>query len=128
MWLVGSKPIRSNVTIPTTSFLHVFFSQMMSCAVHYDIIYHPFPINFQYLRTCGVDSPEFLLGMTSTQPHTFIFHTCFDAFAFQVNFVRNSTRLLEWFYAEFLLIRCWSMYEKEMDCFLDSFNLWGNEH
>ena len=25
MWLVGSKPIRSNVTIPTTSFLRVFF-------------------------------------------------------------------------------------------------------
>ena len=23
MWLVGSKPIRSNVTMPTTSFLHV---------------------------------------------------------------------------------------------------------
>ena len=25
MWLVGSKPIRSNVTIPTTSFLRIFF-------------------------------------------------------------------------------------------------------
>ena len=29
---MGSKPIRSNVTIPT-SFSHIFFSQMMSCAV-----------------------------------------------------------------------------------------------
>ena len=27
----------------------VFFAQMTSCAVHYDIIYHPFPINSQYL-------------------------------------------------------------------------------
>ena len=32
MWLVGSKPIRSNVTIPTTSFSHVFFFvQITSC-------------------------------------------------------------------------------------------------
>ena len=59
MWLVGSKPIRSNVTIPTTSFLRVFFffSQMTSCAMHYDVIYRPFPINSQYLKTWGVDSP-----------------------------------------------------------------------
>ena len=33
MWLVGSKPIRSNVTIPTTSFSCIFFSQTTSCAV-----------------------------------------------------------------------------------------------
>ena len=33
--MVASKPIRSNVTIPTTS-----FGEMMSWAVHYDIIYH----------------------------------------------------------------------------------------
>ena len=31
-----------------------FFAQMTSCAVHYDVIYHPFP---QYLKTWGVDSP-----------------------------------------------------------------------
>ena len=49
--------------------------------------YRPFPLNPQYLKTCGVDSPEFVLGKTSTQPHTFIFHMCFDAFSFQVNFV-----------------------------------------
>ena len=33
--MVASKPIRSNVTIPTTS-----FGEMMSWAVHYDMIYH----------------------------------------------------------------------------------------
>ena len=60
MWSAGSKPIRSNVTIPTTSFSRIFFSQMTSCAVHYDIIYHPFPINSQYLKTCGVNSPHFV--------------------------------------------------------------------
>ena len=52
-----------------------FFPQMTSCAIHYDVIYHPFPINFQYLKTCGVDSPEFVLGKTSTQPiHLFSIH------------------------------------------------------
>ena len=34
----------------------VFFAQMMSYTVQYDIIYHPFPINSQYLKTWGVDS------------------------------------------------------------------------
>ena len=38
---------------------------MTSCAVHYDIIYHPFPINSQYLKMSGVDSPH--SGHTSGQ-------------------------------------------------------------
>ena len=46
----------------------------MCCAFN-DVIYDPFPINFQYLKTCGVDSPEFVLGKTSTQPmHLFSIH------------------------------------------------------
>ena len=36
----------------------VFYAQMTSCAVRYDAIYHPSPINAQYLNTSGVDSPE----------------------------------------------------------------------
>ena len=37
----------------------VFFAKMTSCAVRYDVIYHPFPINSQlYLKKMGVDSPE----------------------------------------------------------------------
>ena len=32
------------------------FAQKTSCAVHYDVIYHPFPFNSQYLKTWGVDS------------------------------------------------------------------------
>ena len=40
------------------------------CCVHYDVIYHPFPINSQYLKTEGVDSPG--LGM----PGTFQRHCC----------------------------------------------------
>ena len=28
----------------------VFFAQMTSCAVHYGVIYHPFPINSQYFE------------------------------------------------------------------------------
>ena len=32
----------------------VFFAQMMSCDVTYDVIYHPFPINSQYLRRGGL--------------------------------------------------------------------------
>ena len=30
---------------------------MTSCALHYDVIYHPLPINSQYLKSWGVDSP-----------------------------------------------------------------------
>ena len=35
----------------------VFFTQMTSCAMHYDIVYLPFPISSQYLKTWGIDSP-----------------------------------------------------------------------
>ena len=34
-----------------------FFSQIMLCAMYYDTIYYHFPINSQYLKTCGVDGP-----------------------------------------------------------------------
>ena len=46
MWLVGSKPIRSNITIPTTSFSAVFFTNDVMCHGHYDIIYHPLSHQF----------------------------------------------------------------------------------
>lgn len=36
----------------------VLYAQMTSCTVRYDVIYHPFPINSQYLSTWGVDSPD----------------------------------------------------------------------
>ena len=35
----------------------VFYAQMTSCAVCYDVFYHPFPINCQYLNTWEVNSP-----------------------------------------------------------------------
>jgi len=71
MWLVGSKRIRSNVTMPTTFFSRalclrkfatigvnvVFFAQMTSCAVRYHVVYHSFRINSEHLRTWRVDSP-----------------------------------------------------------------------
>ena len=34
-----------------------FLAHMTSFVVQYDIIYHFFPINCQYLMTWGVDSP-----------------------------------------------------------------------
>ena len=58
--------------MPTTYFLHslchrkfvtigvnkYFLHKLMTLyAVHYDFICHPFPINSQYLRMWGVDSP-----------------------------------------------------------------------
>ena len=50
----------------------VFLAQMTSLVVRYDVIYHCFPINSQYLMTWGggVDSPdhdipEFCLSTTS---------------------------------------------------------------
>ena len=63
MWLVGSKPIKSNVVqqhlfrafcvIANSgrSESTVSFAKMTSCAIHYDVIYHPFAINSQYLKT-----------------------------------------------------------------------------
>ena len=35
-------------------------AQMTSCAMRYDVIYHPSPINSHYLNTSGVDSPAFV--------------------------------------------------------------------
>ena len=37
--------------------LWMFFAQMTSCFVYYDVIYYPFPVNSQYLKMWGVDSP-----------------------------------------------------------------------
>ena len=48
---MASKLIRSNVTIPATSFLHLF-GGMTSCAVHYDVIYQ-----FSISEDLRVDSP-----------------------------------------------------------------------
>ena len=36
-----------------------FFQKMTSCALHYDVIYHPLPINSQYLQMWEVDSPVY---------------------------------------------------------------------
>ena len=72
--------------MPTTSFSHVlchrkfiiigvnkyFFAWMTSCAERYDVIYHPFPINSQYLKMWGVDSPE---DITQTIWSTKLEHT-----------------------------------------------------
>ena len=38
-------------------FLTYFFAQMTLCFVHYDIIFYPFPVNSQYLKISGVNSP-----------------------------------------------------------------------
>ena len=63
MWLVGSKPIKSNVVqqhlfrafcvIANSgrSESTVSFAKMTSCAICYDVIYHPCAINSQYLKT-----------------------------------------------------------------------------
>ena len=37
---------------------HVFFAQMTPFTVHYDIIYHPFPINSQYFEDVGGWQPS----------------------------------------------------------------------
>ena len=72
MWLLASKPIRSNVTMPTTSFSHVLWrwesrgifctNDIMCLQLYYDVIHHPCPINPNYLETWRVDSPEHILS------------------------------------------------------------------
>ena len=63
--MVGSKPIKSNVVQQHLfrgfcvianlgrSESTVSFAKMTSCAIRYDVIYHPFAINSQYLKTWG---------------------------------------------------------------------------
>ena len=46
-----------------------FLAQMMSFVVPYDVIYHSFPINSQYLMMWGVDSPEGGGGVGGWTPH-----------------------------------------------------------
>lgn len=51
MWLVGSKLIKSNVTIFQQYFFRAFFSTKdVMCRLHYDVIYHPSRISSQYLK------------------------------------------------------------------------------
>ena len=59
MRLVGNKPIRSNVTM------------LMMTSCRYDVIYHHFPINSQYLKTRGVGSPESRPGKVFLPKSTF---------------------------------------------------------
>ena len=49
-----SKPLGQMLQfIPTISFLRIFFTNNVMCCEHYDVIYHPSPINSQYLKTGG---------------------------------------------------------------------------
>ena len=70
MRFVESKPIRSNVTVPTTSFPLVLCHRKFvtigvnkyylhyRCSMRYDVIYDPFPINSQIFEDMrGFDSP-----------------------------------------------------------------------
>ena len=41
---------------------YFWHSQMTSRPMQYDVIYHPFPISFQYLKVWGVDSPAIVSG------------------------------------------------------------------
>ena len=71
---MGSKPIKSNVVQQNLfrafcviinsgrSESTVSFAKMTSCAIRYDVMYHPFAINSQYLKTWGVDSPAEVTG------------------------------------------------------------------
>ena len=48
----------------------VFYAQLTSCAVRYDVIYNPSPVNSQYLNTSGVDSPECIPSLERIKGHT----------------------------------------------------------
>ena len=42
----------------------MFLAQMTSYFVHYDVICYPFPVNSQYLKMWGIDSPAFVWQRT----------------------------------------------------------------
>ena len=42
----------------------MFFAQMTSYFVHYDVICYPFPVNSQYVKMWGIDSPAFVWQRT----------------------------------------------------------------
>ena len=51
LWLVGSKPM---VQLQQHLLRAFFPPKMTSCDLHYDVIYHPLPINSQCLKTWGL--------------------------------------------------------------------------
>ena len=80
---MGSKPITSNVTVPTTSFLRVLchckfvtigvnkYYLHYRCSMSYDVIYDSFPINSQYLKTCEVLTALYMVVLLINQS---VFH------------------------------------------------------
>ena len=53
--------------------------KMTLCVVHYDVIYDPFPINSQYLKTWGVDSLVNLtpiIPLSDSSPQYFVTINC----------------------------------------------------
>ena len=46
-----------SLQIPDGWSQQVCYARIMSYVVRYDLIYHSFPTNSQYLKTLGVDSP-----------------------------------------------------------------------
>ena len=58
----------------------VFLAQMTSFVVRYDVIYHYFPINSQYLMTWGVDSPVMALFFLQQYNRTAYYNYYFSYF------------------------------------------------
>ena len=50
----------------------VCYARIMSFVERYDLIYHPFPVNSQYLKTLGVDSPTCIYCIFKTSLFPFI--------------------------------------------------------
>ena len=55
IWLVFTHFVSSQIHDNWRQ--QVFFAQMMSWTLRYDVIDHPFPVNSQYLKMCGIHSP-----------------------------------------------------------------------
>ena len=55
IWLVFAHFV--SLQIHDNRSQRVFSAQMMSWTSHYDFMYHPLPVNSQYLKTWRVDSP-----------------------------------------------------------------------
>ena len=64
-----------------------FFAQMTWRAIYYDVIYHPFPINSQYLKTWGIVSPVNILCIWSGSAFLLLFSQ--QSCILNHNFVRS---------------------------------------
>ena len=93
--------------------------KMTLCVVHYDVIYDPFPINSQYLKTWGVDSLVNLtpiIPQSDSSPQYFVTINC-------PLVSKHKMTYLAFFNSRFFSFFLWKHYRNHARCKLIYFTL-----